>query len=494
MRKILALLLIILLPALLVAQVKPAAQSQPLAFIHATVIDMTVAKPKPDMTVMVVGNRISAIGKTGKVRVPKNAQIIDATGKFLIPGLWDMHAHSISEKGTREIFFPLEIANGITGIRDMFSDCYPNCSFNNGGLDDGVSLEEVNEWRRQIAAGTLAAPRIIASSPLVDGLGARWKGSLIVKDADEGREAVRYIKRRGSDFVKVYSRLSRDAYFAIADEAKKQKLVFAGHIPDSVTAIEASDAGQKSGEHLTGILLACSTDEAHLRSETLASREDKAKMSRKEIDEKILATYSDTKAATLFARFVRNETWMCPTLTLLRGGAFLDDKSFTNDARLKYLPPSFRDDWKPANDSRFKDLTAADFAFKRKRFQKYLEIVGAMHRAGVKILAGVDEPNQFCFPGFSLHDELALLVQAGLTPFEALQTATVNPAKYLNLTDSLGTIENGKFADLVLLEANPLENISNTQRINAVVVNGRYLSKETLRKMLTDAEANAIKR
>ncbi len=494
MRKILALLLIILLSALLVAQVKPAAQSQPLAFIHTTVIDMTGAKPKPDMTVIVVDNRIVTIGRAGKVRVPKAAQVIDARGKFLIPGLWDMHAHSTGEKNTREIFFPLEIANGITGIRDMFSDCYPNCSFNNGSLDDGISLEEVNEWRRQSAAGTLVAPRIIASSPLVDGLGARWKGSLIVKDAGEGREAVRYIKRRGSDFVKVYSRLSRDAYFAIADEAKKQNMVFAGHIPDSITAIEASDAGQKSVEHLTGILLATSTDETNLRSETLAWREGKAKMSRKEIDEKILATFSNAKADALFPRFVRNETWMCPTLTLLRGGAFLDDESFTNDARLKYLPPSFRDDWKPANDSRFKDLTAADFAFKRKRFQKYLEIVGAMHRAGVKILAGVDEPNQFCFPGFSLHDELALLVQAGLTPFEALQTATVNPAKYLNLTDSLGTIKKGKLADLVLLEANPLDDIGNTKRIAAVVFDGRYLSKKALEKMLADVEAVANKK
>ncbi len=374
MRKILALFLIILLPAVLVAQIRPASQSQPLAFVHTTVIGMTGAKPRPDMTVIVVGDRITTIGRAGKIRVPKDAQIIDARGKFLIPGLWNMHAHSSGEKTTREIFFPLEIANGITGIRDMFSDCYPNCSFNNGSLDEGISLEEINEWRRQSAAGTLVAPRIIASSPLVDGLGARWNGSFIVKDANEGRELARYTKRRGSDFVKVYSRLSRDAYFGIADEAKKQEMVFAGHIPDSVTAIEASDAGQKSIEHLTGILLAASTDEMNLESETLAWREGKAKMSRQEIDEKLLATFSNAKAKTLFARFARNETWMCPTLTLLRGGAFLDDESFTNDARLKYLPPSFRDDWKPANDSRFKDLTAADFAFKRKRKKNTLKL------------------------------------------------------------------------------------------------------------------------
>ncbi len=342
MKTILALLLIILQFAVGAAEVTQSVPSQPLAFIHTTIIDMTGAKPKPNMTVVIIGNRIFAIGKTGRVSLPKNAQVIDAAGKFLIPGLWDMHAHSSGEKTTREVFFPLETANGITGIRDMFSDCYPDCSFNNGGLDDGISLEEVNEWRRQSAAGLLVAPRIIASSPLVDGFGARWQGSLIVKDANEGREAVSYIGRRGSDFVKVYSRLSREAYFAVADESKKQNIVFAGHIPDSISAIEASDAGQKSGEHLTGILLACSTDEAHLRSETLALHEDKATMSRKEIDEKLLATFSKAKADALFARFVANKTWMCPTLTVLRGGAFLDDESFTNDVRLKYLPASLR--------------------------------------------------------------------------------------------------------------------------------------------------------
>jgi imidazolonepropionase-like amidohydrolase len=493
MRTILVLLLIILQSPVMGAQFTQTVPSQPLAFIHATIIDMTGANPKPNMTVVIIGNRIFDIGKTGKVRLPKNAQIIDATGKFLIPGLWDMHAHSSGEKTTREIFFPLEIANGVTGIRDMFSDCYPNCSFNNGGLDDGVSLEEVNEWRRRSAAGSLVAPRIITSSPLVDGLGASWQGSLIVRDADEGRDAVRYIKQRGSDFVKVYSRLSRGAYFALADEAKTQKLVFAGHIPDSISAIEASDAGQKSGEHLTGILLACSTDEAHLRSETLAWRENKAKMSRKEIDEKLLTTFDSAKADALFARFVANKTWMCPTLTVLRGGAFLDDKNFTNDVRLKYLPASLREDWRPANDPRFKDLTAADFALKRKRFQKYLEIVGAMHRAGVKILAGVDEPNQFCFPGFSLHDELALLVQAGLTPFEALKTATVNPAEYLGLTDSIGSIEKGKLADLILLDKNPLAYIGNTKRIRAVIFNGHFLSEKARRKMLANVELIANK-
>lgn len=479
MRKILALFLIVLFRMLLCAQVMPAAQFQPLAFTHATLIDMTGVVPKSNMTVLIAGNRIVTIGKSGNVKIPKNAQVIDATGKFLIPGLWDMHAHSISEKGTREIFFPLEIANGITGVRDMFADCYPDCSPDNGDLQ--VSLTEVNEWRKAYAAGTLVAPRIFASSPLVIGVKGAFKGTLVVKDADEGRAAVLYIKQRGNDFVKVDSFLSRDAYFAVVDEAKKQNLVFAGHISNSVTATEASDAGQKSVEHLTGILLACSTDEEHLRRELLASEEGKAKISNLEINKRLLETYSDAKAAALFARFVRNGTWMCPTLTTLRGTAFQNDKDFTADARLKYLPSVLRKAWNPAGD-----LTAEDFAVRRKRFQKQIEIVGAMHRAGVPILAGTDEPNPYCFPGFSLHDELALFVRAGMTPLEALQTATVNPAKYLNMSDLLGTLETGKLADLVLLDANPLEDIGNTKRIAAVIFNGKYLSKKAIEKMLVD--------
>lgn len=487
MKRILALLLIILLPAFVVGQVKPTAQSQPLVFTHVILIDMTGAKPKANMTVVIEGNRIVAVGATGKVSVPKNAQLVDATGKFLIPGLWDMHAHSISEKATREIFFPLEIANGITGVRDMFADCYPGCSPDDGGLQ--VSLAEVNEWRKAYAAATLIAPRIVASSPLVIGARGALKGALAVKDAAEARAAVLYIKRRGNDFVKVDSFLSRDAYFAVADEAKKQNLVFAGHISNSVTATEASDAGQKSVEHLTGIFLACSTDEEHLRRELLASEEGKAKMTNLEINKQLLATYSDAKAVALFARFARNGTWMCPTLTAARGAAFQNDKDFTADARLTYLPSVLHKAWNPAGD-----LTAEDFAEARKRFQKRIEIVGAMHRAGVSILAGTDEPNPYCFPGFSLHDELALFVRAGMTPLEALQTATANPAKYLNLTDSLGTIEKGKLADLVLLDANPLDDIGNAKRIAAVVFNGRYLSKKAREKMLADVEPVANKK
>ena len=456
---------------------------------NVTVVDMRSPKARPGMTVVILGNRIVAVGT--HPATPKGAVEIDGRGKFLIPGLWDMHAHFVSEQATRDVFFPLEIANGVTGVRDMFSDCYPDCSFNNGSTSDGVSLEQVNAWRSATAAGTLMAPRIIASSPLVDGPAAPWNGELVVRNAAEARDAVRYIKKRGNDFIKVYSYLSRDAYFAIADEAKKQGLVFAGHIPVAIDAGEASDAGQKSVEHLTGILFSASSNEAALRAKLIADKG--SEMFDVDVGRRVLGSYDPAKATALFHRFTRNGTWVTPTLTVLRAYASLDDAGFMADDRLRYLPASMRADWKPEANPVLAKMTADDFGFLKARYRKQLEIVGEMHRSGVALLAGTDEPNPFCFPGFSLHDELSLFVQAGLTPFEALKTATVNPAVYLGRDPSLGTVEQGKLADLVLLDGNPLEDIGNTRRIAGVFHDGHYLSREAREKLLAGLEAAAAK-
>ena len=188
---------------------------------------------------------------------------------------------------------------------------------------------------------------------------------------------------------------------------------------------------------------------------------------------------------------IRNGTWQCPTLVLRRAFALREDDSFRNDARLKYMPQSEVKGWNAQTDTRNANLTAEEIGNRKIRLEKETELVGEMHRAGVKLLAGTDLGNPYVYPGFSLHDELAILVQAGLTPLEALQTATINPARFLGQEKELGTIESGKLADLVLLEANPLENINHTQRINAVVAGGRYLPKEALQKLLAGAEASA---
>jgi imidazolonepropionase-like amidohydrolase len=474
MRKILAILLFVLVPGLLLAQTMTTSRSRPLVLTHLTVIDVTRGRAKSDMTMMIEDEHIVGLGRAGKIKVPQGARVIDTTGKYLIPGLWDMHVH----EWNKEIVFPLFIANGITGVRDMFAPLSP-----------------IKQWRAEIALGTTVGPRIFAAGIIVDGPYPFCKPCTIaVSNADEGRKAVLKVKEMGADFIKVYSMVPRDAYFAIAQEAKQQHMVFAGHVPEFVSAAEASDAGQKSIEHLMGVLVACSAKEAELRKENEAKlRAEGIRLDTAMLEQAAaLDSFDEKKASTLFARFVKNGTWMSPTLTVLRAVAFSGDADFRNDPRMKYIPDSLDKQWEDAYG--WKEHTPEFNAQAKRVFQKQVEVVGMMNRAGVRFIAGTDTPGPYIFPGFSLHDELALLVQAGFTPAEALRTATINPAEYFDLEKSLGTVEKGKMADLVLLDANPLTDINNTRKIAAVILGGRYLPKGTLQKMLAEVEAGANKK
>ena len=258
-------------------------------------------------------------------------------------------------------------------------------------------------------------------------------------------------------------------------------------------------------EHLLEMMTSCSTKEAELRKESAGwgrkCDELKGKPLTPALIEKgwrlldrHIETYSAEKAAQLAARFARNNTWHCPTLVSNRQFALLEKPEIIqSDPRARYIPLSERQGWLRFAEAQ-RSYSADWFAAERRKDELHLRMVKLLHRAGVGILAGVDAPSMYPFPGFSLHDELALLAQAGLTPMEALRTATFNPAKYLGMLDSLGAIEPGKLADLALLDADPLEDISNTKRIHAVVVNGRYLPKERLQKMLAEIEVVANKR
>ena len=456
---LLILTVLLILPVLLLAQAKPDRTQVPIALTHVTVIDVTGGPARRDTTVLITGDRITAIGDRASIPLPADAKVIDATGKFLIPGLWDMHVHWYSRDT-----FTLFIANGVTGVRQMFGN------------------SDLLRWREQIAKGSLIGPRMIVASPLIDGSNPIWPNSIAVSNEEEGRKAVRRVKQWGADFVKVYALLPRDAYFGIADEAKQQGIPFVGHAPFSVSPGEASDAGQKSIEHLTGILIECSDKEKELRNKLVKADSPKE---RSRIQATALETYNEKKAADLFARFVKNQTWQCPTLTVLRSSAYLGNENF-RDGRLKYIPRRLQERWRQRVIHRNEGENT-----NKRVFDKQFAIVGAMRKAGVPILAGTDTGNPFCFPGFSLHEELALLVLAGLTPVEALQSATLSPAKFLGLDQTLGTIEEGKIADLVLLDANPLEDIRNTQRINAVISTGRFFDRKALDKMLSEAERAA---
>jgi imidazolonepropionase-like amidohydrolase len=483
MRRIFSLLLALLLPTILAAQTKP------LVFNRVTVIDMVDAKPKTNMTVIVEGNRITSIGRSNRIRAPKNAQVIDAAGKFLIPGFWDMHVHAL-HKERFDYFFQLFIANGVTGIRDT------------GTTEAGFAI--LPQLRKEIAGGKRTGPRIIAAGRILDGARpAVPENSIPFSSETEARQAVRFLKQSGADFIKVYDGIPRHSYFAIIDEAKKKTIPVAGHIPQEVTSFEASDAGQKSFEHLGNILRSCS----NLEPKKIDERANAAvKPSNKVNDFSVipariaartkiaLETYDEQKCRSLFETLAKNRTWQVPTLATKRPLSLIDDGTFFNDVRMKYITARDLEDWKPENNFFLKYRTPEFIEQKKNLYQKELELTGAMHKAGVPFMTGTDVPGAYTYPGFSLHDELALLVQAGFTPFEALQAATVNPAEYLNLSDKLGTIEKGKLADLILLDANPLDRIDNTKRIAAVVFNGRYLSKEARENMLAEVEAIAKKK
>jgi len=472
-------LLVLLSPLVcLVAQQTPSTKPRSLVLTHVTVIDTTGGPARVDMTVVITGDRIAEMGKSRATRPPKNAEIENGNSKFLIPGLWDMHVHWYDKD-----YLPLFIANGVTGTRQMY----------------GVPMFQ--QWRKEIEAGQLLGPHILIPSPIVDGPKPVWPGSIAVANASEGRQAVIQVKQGGADFVKVYSLLSRDAYFAIADESKKQGIPFEGHVPDSVTLEEASNAGQMTVEHLTGVLAACSSHEAELlksAQETVAAIDAGQLPSvrfwgpeYRERQKLALETYSPQKAETVFAELKKNHTWQCPTLTLLRSMGYSDDPSFANDPRLKYIPRDIVSSWNPKADPFLKDKTAEDWALSKKVFSKDLEVVGAMQRAGVEILAGTDTLNPYCLPGFSLHDELGLLVQSGLTPMQALQAATLNPARFMGRENDLGMVDTGKIADLVLLDANPLDDIGNTRKISAVVFGGKFYSRTSLDEMLAKIETLA---
>ena len=435
-----------------------------------TVIDATGAPPQAHRTVIVRDGKIEEVGSSaGGMGAKLSGTHVDGSGKFLIPGLWDMHVHMVFgdwfPRG-KEVTLPLFIANGVTGVRDM-----------------GGELEVLQQWRKEIAAGTLIGPRMVISGPMLDGPQPRFPSSIAIKTPEDGRRAVDDLKRRGADFIKLQSLIPREAVFAIAEEARRQGISFVGHVPDSVRAAEASNAGQKSFEHLIGIFEGSSP----LEDEFLKGPKTESKF---------LSTYDPARAAALFAQLAKNHTWQCPTLVWERGGNLIDQTNFARDVRARYVPAYWKDvTWKRFTEQIMHDFNTDDLATRRRFVEKELEVVNAMHRAGVSFLAGTDTPpGVYIFPGFSLHEELQRFVAAGFTPMEALQTATLNPAKFLGMDDRLGTVEKGKLADLVLLDANPLDDIRNTQKIAAVVVNGRYFSRAELDKMLAGAEAAAVRK
>jgi hypothetical protein len=309
MRALLASLCLVLVsPASVFAQVSQPADQRPLAFTHVSVIDATGGPLQPDMTVIVSGNRITALGKTGSVAVPKDTLMTDATGRFMIPGLWDMHQHTFMRKTKLLPLYSLwgNIIDGVTGVRDMGDQGIPD------DFGDMPYWQDF-EWREAIAAGSVIGPRLVLAGVILEGPPSPRRGWPEITTQAQARQQVDFLKKFGVDFIKVHDNLPREAFFAIADESKKQGLVFAGHVTNTVSVAEASDAGQKSEEHMLGILVACSTDEKQLMK---AVAEHGLTANAKAL----VDTFSEEKAQALYAKFVKNGTYVAPSFLREWGG------------------------------------------------------------------------------------------------------------------------------------------------------------------------------
>jgi imidazolonepropionase-like amidohydrolase len=459
-------LLPIVLCVTAVAQNSSTIAHAPIYITHVVLIDTETGSEAPDQTVIVSGGKIAEIRDSGRTSVAANARIVDGKGKYLIPGLWDMHVHTWDY----ESIYPLYIANGVTGVRDMFGP------------------PDANKFRAEFDKKQLVAPHFYLASPIVDGHPKVWKTSVEVNTPEEARQFVDEQKHNGADFIKVYSRLKREEFLAIMDEARKQNISVQGHVPTAVSAWEAAAQGQKTFEHLNGVSVACTENEDEIRRMMNATTDFRQRNS---LSLKAAHQYSEKKCQKLFDSMRKHGVWAVPTLIVDNAFGHLNDPGFRKDERLTYFHGEFRSWLEAKDDFRLKGYTDRDYEVERELVTEKKKLVAAMYRAGVPILAGTDVGNPFCFPGFSLHDELALLVESGLTPLAALQAATRNAAIFMNATDRYGSVRKGKLADLVLLDADPLQDIHNTTKISEVFLDGKEFDRAALDHILASAERNA---
>jgi len=457
---------------------------------NATLVD-AVSPPRPGQAVVIVGDRIESIGPAAGVAVPPGARVLDAAGGFLIPGLWDMHAHVAGYPDA----LGLLVAHGVTGVREM-------------GNASAERSREIEAWRAEIADGRRVGPRIVAAGPTLDGpRGFTSPARLFVATPADAREAIATLRSRGAAFAKVHDWLSRESYLALVEEARAAELPVAGHVPVGLSALEVAAAGQASIEHLGsalgGLLLDASSREGSQRAEILERmREARASGSESALWqwamrsarlEELLSSWDAGRAAAMVEAFRRHGTWHCPTLVVLSPSPRPRDASATRYVygsaaslcRESTSPPP------PPSPTR------------QQVFARQLAFVAQLQRGGVGLLAGTDfvrpgrealEEFESCdvpLAGVSVHEELEWLVEAGLSPREALAAATSGPARFLGEADAAGRVETGHRADLVLLEASPLEDIRNTRRIRAVIRAGRPLERPSLDALLASAAAEA---
>ena len=473
---------VVFLGLLLLPRFAVAAQAEAeevIVFANVNAID-AIDGLRQGMTVVVRGNRITRIGTSSSVQAPDNATMIDGAGKYLIPGLWDAHVHLTFERDVTPAMFRQFLANGITSIRDT------------GGL-----LELVLPLREKARKDTKNSPRVMVAGPLLDGEPTVYDGKgrpklgLGAASVPEAEALVDQFSAAGVDFIKAYEMLSPAAFGAVILRANSKGLQVTGHVPLSMDVISASNAGLRSMEHLRNLEMSCSRHAEQLLQERRCLLERGAHeaggilRSRIHRAQRMRAVKSQDPAMRdeVLRVLAANDTWQIPTLTIITVHGYNAPPEWHET--FKYLPESAHRRWmENALRRNPRPRGAARGAYAEWAF----DMVGRMSELGIGIMAGTDCPITNLTPGFSLHEELKLLAECGLTPMQILEAATLKPAQYFGMETEIGAIRENMLADLVLLDANPLQNIGNTSKINAVVRDGKLCDRRALDQMLKQLE------
>ncbi|HEY3929011.1 MAG TPA: amidohydrolase family protein [Candidatus Koribacter sp.] len=444
---------VIALACLLLAQVGTAQPDRQL--LHdVTVIDVSAGRAVPHRDIVLAEGRIQAVRAAAK---PDGHVLVLHAGGYVIPGLWDMHVHiagiSADPRWSADVLFPQLLKQGITSIRDM-----------------GGDLETLKDWRDEIAAGKRLGPNLYFAGPMVTSQESKTSEMRTTRSAEDGRKAVDDLQAQGVDFIKILH-IPRVAYFALADEARQKGVAFVGHLPYGISVQEAAAAGQKSIEHINWSVLAldCSDDPQKFPADLFATFQSNEKGGYERVLDEAANHFSEAKCASVATTMVEHGTWSVPTLVAEEIAANLLNAS-PSDGYLTLLPEKLQNEW---SRERLKADNPPDhLAWLQRQWKSDVRIAAFLHAHGVAMLPGSDSLDVLNFPGPSLHRELELLVTIGMTPAEALRSATLDAARFMGKDNDAGSIEPGKVADLVVLSANPLENISNTRQIELVISHG----------------------
>jgi len=440
-----------------------------LAITNAQVIHLETGKVE-NQDIFISNGRIEAVEAAGLGQFKANSSI-DASGKYVLPGFWDNHIHlrgGDSLVANNKNFLKLFIANGITTVRDAGGDL----------------TQSVMEWKSQIESEDLVGPTIFTAGPKIDGPKATWAGSLEVETEEDIAKALDSLEALQVDFVKIYdSRISPYNYIKTIKEAKKRGFTVSGHMPFTVTLDETINAGMDGIEHLYYIMKGSASNEVEV-TENINNGE----MGFWDAMPALLDAYTDSTAQNTFNKLKENDVFVVPTLHIGNTLSYLDEVDHTSDTYLKYMGEGIVQTYQGRIRSALNSSQKA--RENRKQMNAFFgKLVKSLDDAGVLLLAGSDSGafNSYTYPGISLHKELAAMVENGISPLDALRTSTVNGAKFLNQTNDYGAVSKGKVSDLVILKANPLENIENTRKIYTVIKGSQVFTEKQLQSLLKNA-------